>query len=310
MTEDISWKMLDPTSVREIYVEDDYLIHVRRFGNPSGPRLILSHGNGLAIDLYYPFWSLLVDDFDLFVFDLRNHGWNSVGSRENHNIPSIIRDLEIILEQIDHQFEAKPKIGVFHSVSAFVALLYSSSSAALRSSTESPDFSAMMLFDPPVYKPGFDDAGFDNSVTKTAEMMRRRGNFFNNRNEFKELLQFSPNFQHFVPGAIDLMAKKTLRKSANGTHFKLRCPPEYEAQIIDYFRTYSMLVDFESLVCPTKVIGADPTLPYAYLPTLEFSHAHTVDYDFLPNATHFLQLEKPRQCAEEVKAFVNSLEIE
>ena len=41
--------------------------------------MLLTHGNGLAADLYYPFWSLLAERFDLLLYDLRSHGWNSVG---------------------------------------------------------------------------------------------------------------------------------------------------------------------------------------------------------------------------------------
>ena len=65
-----------------------------------------------------------------------------------------------------------------------------------------------------------------------------------------------------------------------------------------------MLVDFAALQCPTKVIGADPTLPYSYLPTLDLSDMLTVDYDFLPDATHFLQLEQPANCVTAMRGFL------
>ena len=35
---------------------DGGVVTLRRHGNPNGPRLVLSHGNGLAVGLYYPFW--------------------------------------------------------------------------------------------------------------------------------------------------------------------------------------------------------------------------------------------------------------
>ena len=66
----------DPLATHEVQVDADTVIALRRHGNPNGPRLVLSHGNGLAIDLYYPFWSLLTDEFDVIVYDQRNHGWN------------------------------------------------------------------------------------------------------------------------------------------------------------------------------------------------------------------------------------------
>ena len=62
------WKIPKPLSVHELCMEDGTVIFLRRHGNPAGPRLVLCHGNGLAIDLYYPFWSLLAEDFDLFLY--------------------------------------------------------------------------------------------------------------------------------------------------------------------------------------------------------------------------------------------------
>ena len=65
-----------PGSIVEAALEGGGTPPVRHYGNPDGPRLLMSHGDGLAIDLYYPSWSLLLDDFDVIVFDLRNHGAN------------------------------------------------------------------------------------------------------------------------------------------------------------------------------------------------------------------------------------------
>ena len=64
------------------------------------------------------------------------------------------------------------------------------------------------------------------------------------------------------------------------------------------------MLDLAVLPCPTKVIGADPTLPYAYLPTFDLGHVQTVDYDFLPEATHLLQLEKPAECVAMLREFL------
>ena len=59
-----------------------------------------------------------------------------------------------------------------------------------------------------------------------------------------------------------------------------------EAQLMDYARSFFPLLDIEAYPCPIKIVGADPTLPYSYLPTFDFSHVMTVDYDFIPEATH------------------------
>lgn len=289
------WEIPEPLSIDKVSVDDDTVISLRRHGNPSGPRLVLCHGNGLAIDLYYPFWSLLADDFDLVVYDMRNHGWNNVGDQKKHNLPTLVQDHDSILSAVDRFYGKKPKIGVFHSVSSLVTLL---------SPTRGGGFSACILFDPPLCKAGDSYEKFDAAVTRTAALTRRRTDRFRTREELVSLLGFLPIFQHAVPGVFDLVARTTLRKCADGQGYELRCPREYEAQIIEYARTFAVLVDFDTFRCPIKVLGADPTLPYSYLPTLDLSDVLSVDYDFLPETTHFLQLEQPQQCAAVLREFV------
>ncbi len=292
-----AWQVPEPLSTLDVRVDEHTAITVRRHGNPDGPRLVLSHGNGLAIDLYYPFWALLMEEFDLLVYDLRNHGWNVAGPPEHHNVPTIARDQDALLEAIDAHYGAKPTVGVFHSVSAMTTLLSPSKGSA---------FSALFLFDPPLRRPGVSHEDFDEASIKTASMARRRGDRFRSKDAFVELLGFSPNFRNTVPGLLQLMADTTLRKSAGGESYELICPKEYEAQMIEYARIFTVLVDFAAIACPVKVYGADPTLPYAYLPTLDLGDIREVDYDFLPDASHFLQLEHPDICAAALREFLAS----
>ena len=290
------WELPDPLAIAEVDVDENTVVVLRRHGNPSGPRLILSHGNGLAIDLYYPFWSLLADEFDLVVYDLRNHGWNATGPLDDHNVPTLVRDHDRILEAIDGNFGARPKAGVFHSVSALTTLL---------SPAKGSGFSALVLFDPPLCRPGASYEEFDAAAMHTAAMTRRRTRLFQSIDQFAELLSFVPTFYRSVPGTFDLAARTTLRARVQGDGYELRCPREYEAQIVDYASAFAVLVDFDAFRCPIKVVGADPTLPYSYLPTFDLSHVLTVDYDFLPETTHFLQLEQPEACAESVREFLD-----
>ncbi|MCY4108623.1 MAG: alpha/beta hydrolase [Chloroflexi bacterium] len=294
-TSETVWEIPEPLSTYEARVDDDTIVILRRHGNPEGPRLVLSHGNGLAIDLYYPFWSLLVDDFDLVIYDLRNHGWNTAGNLQRHNIPTLVRDHDRILDAIDRHYGEKPKAGVFHSVSALTTLL---------SPTKGSEFSALVLFDPPLCRPGASYEEFDAAALRTAAMARRRTPRFETREQFADLLSYIPAYYRAVPGVFELVARTTLRPDTGGEGYELRCPREYEAQIIDYASAFAVLVDFEAIYCPVKVIGADPTLPYSYLPTFDLSDVLIVDYDFLPEATHFLPLEKPEECAAAVREFL------
>ncbi len=295
---DKTWEVPEPLATHRVQTDDDTVITVRRHGNPDGPRLVMSHGNGLAIDLYYPFWSLLTDDYDVIIYDLRNHGWNNLSPLEKHNVPTLVDDHDRVINTIDEQFGAKRKVGVYHSVSALISLLSPARGAA---------YSALVMFDPPIRRPNLSDEQFDEASMRTAALARSRTAKFRSPDRFSQVLPYIPIFQHMVPGAHELMAKTTLRRSSTGQGFELRCPPEYEAQIIDYARIFSLAVDFDAMLCPMKVIGADPTLPYSYLPTLDLSDVAIVDYDFIPEATHFLPLEKPAECAAAVRAFLAAL---
>ncbi len=295
---EFAWRLPEPVAVHEVPVDAETTVFVRRHGNPDGPRLVLSHGNGMAIDLYYPFWSLLTSEFDLVVFDLRNHGWNKVSGLDTHNVPTLASDHDLILEAIDGWLGEKPQAGVFHSVSALVSLL---------SPCRGARYSGLVLYDPPLCKPGRSHQEFEAAAAQAAGFARRRTEQFQRKEEFSDILPFLPPFQKFAPGVFNLMAETTLRPSELGDCFELRCPREYEAQIIDYAGVYGVAVDFDEIRCPVKVVGADPTLPFSYLPTLDLSDILSVDYDFLPEATHFLQLEKPHECAAALTEFLRSL---
>lgn len=298
MTTEAVWEIPEPLSVCEVRLDDHTVTTVRQHGNSSGPRLFLSHGNGLAIDLYYPFWSLLADDYELIVYDIRNHGWNRVGKLNEHNVPTLIRDHDLILDTIDDVYGNKPTVGIYHSLASIVPLL---------SSTR--HYSALVLFDPPLCRPGASQVELQGAAEKAAAQIRRRARRFGTREEFADFLRYIPAFARVVPGVRELMAETTLRLAADGEAYELRCPREYEAQLMDYTRSFFPLVDLESLSCPTKIIGADPTLLYSYLPTFDLSDVMKVDYDFIPEATHLLQLEQPEECAATVREFLKGHEL-
>ena len=298
------WEVPQPLSTCEVHLDDGSVTVLRRYGNVDGRRLILSHGNGLAIDLYYPFWSLLVDEFDLVLYDIRNHGWNSLGPIGQHNVPMFVADLHRILAAIDREFGAKPHIGVYHSLSALIALLSLSSVVAARVSTEGPSFTDLVLFDPPLFLPSNSEM-FEEVAEALIRRTRKRTNQFRTPQEYAELLRYSPSFSRMVPGARELMAATTLRRSNDAEHYVLRCPPEYEARVLEYARSYGGLVEFGDVPCRIKVIGADPTLPFAYLPTFDLDLMGALEYDFLPDATHYLQLERPEECVAALREYLD-----
>ena len=69
-----------------------------------------------------------------------------------------------------------------------------------------------------------------------------------------------------------------------------------------------MSVDFDALRCPTKIVASDPTSPIPDAPPFDFDNA-AVDHEYLPGTTHFLQLEKPEECAASMLRFLEQLGI-
>lgn len=291
------WEIPKPLSIQKVSMSDGTVISLRHHGNPSGPRMIMSHGNGLAIDLYYPFWSQFAEDCELIIYDLRNHGWNSVTSQRHHHVPSLVDDHDRIMTVIDDCFGKKPKIGVFHSISALAALL---------SPNHGSEYAARVLFDPPVCRPNDYPEEFDKATRRYRESILQRVDQVKSIEEYVDFLQYIPTLGRTRPGVLDLFARTTLRKSSRTDGYELRCPREYEAQIINFARAYAVYVDLDQLNCPTKVIGADPTLPYSFLPTFDLEHIVSLDYDFLPDSTHLLQLEKPQECAALARKFLET----
>ena len=61
-----------------------------------------------------------------------------------------------------------------------------------------------------------------------------------------------------------------------------------------------------SIDIPVKVIGSDPTAAFSFLPGVDLSTLTVLDYDFIPDTTHLLQLEVPHRCAELTRQFLQA----
>ena len=297
------WQVPEPLETAEVRAADGATIVLRRHGLADGPRLVLSHCNGFAADAYYPFWSLLTDRFDVVLFDLRNHGWNPVGDGERHGIGAFVDDHGPIAEAIDRHFGARRKIGVFHSVSAQSALIH-----ATRSRESA--YSALVLFDPVVCPPGCrpeDLRKVETMLRHLGEAALRRRERFASREEFVDRVLRAPAFQLLCPGAPELVARTTLRRASDGDGYELRCPREYEARISLEGPRWAEAVDLSRVSCPAKIIGSDPTVPFSFLPTVNLGEILALDYDFVPETTHLLQLERPAECVAAMLPFVEVL---
>ena len=278
----------EPLEVHEVRAVDGYPIALRRHGNPEGPRLVLGHGNGFAADAYWPFWSKFIQDFDVFLHDVRNHGWNPVGDPDAHTIPAVASDLDRVSREIDQRFGARPKAGVFHSLTAM---------AALHAGT-SYEYAALVLFDPPILLPGRATVELERLGAGMAAATRRRRHRFAQPSDYVELLAEKPAFARLDAARLDLFARSTLRPAGDGDGYELCCPPEHEARLWDTLYPFARKIDFGAMACPLKVIGSDPTVPNSFLPSVRMPEILLIEYDFVPETTHLLLLEEPDLCAD------------
>ena len=304
----VVWDIPEPHATFDVPLDDGSVTIVRRHGNPRGRRLVMSHGAGLAIDLYVPFWSAFLDDFDLFVHDLRNHGWNNRGALANHTIPVFARDHDQILTAIEHHCGPRPTIGVYHSLAAVAVLAALAPSfrvaAKQAGRPRSQHYNAVILLDPPLYLRDVDDDMLFDLAALGAAKTRRKRSHFQSRADFQARVTRSSTFARVVPGVHELVARTTLRERADRRGFELRCPPEYEAQVFKDTRRWARSLNFVGLGCPVKVIGSDPALPQAYAPTLDADQLATIEFESIPGTTHLLPLEAPSECVAAVLGYL------
>ena len=219
------FRVPEPAAWFDAEMADGALIRVRRHGNPEGPRLVMAHGNGFAIDAYYPFWRLLTDRYDLAVYDQRNHGRNPRHNIEHHDVPSFVADMDRLIDLIPRHFGARPTVGVFHSISAVTAIWH-----AL---VHGWRWDALALFDPPLIpSPGHRA----HEVARTFELgladwAASRPDRFSGPMALAARFARSKSLARWVEGGHALMARSITREDPATGEYVLCCPRAGESRV-------------------------------------------------------------------------------
>src|ERR1051326_5679111 len=197
-------------AIIEVVAADGARIKVRRHGNPRGPRLMLSHGNGFAIGGYFNFWSRFLDNFDVVVFDMRSHGRNPRAEPPNHDYAHMVPDLDAVCRAVTDEFGEKPTAGLFHSMSAQAAMLQALAGRG--------EFATLILFDPPnVPPPGHPVRGkMEDYEHKLARWARQRRTHFDDPHELATEYASTRSGQRWAEGAAEQMARAVLQPDAAG----------------------------------------------------------------------------------------------
>ena len=243
-------------------------------------------------------WCFRRERFDVYVHDVRNHGRNPVGDRDRllHNVVQFAEDFECVARSIDGRLgKRKPRIGVFHSLSAIVALHHAAAGG---------EYAALVLFDPPVCPPGGHAFDIDGVGARLSEMTLKRQERFDSPAELAKSLSRSPLFERVPADVLDLITRTTVRSTTKGGGYELRCPRALEAQVYAYFFVWLMMLELETVSCPLKVIGSDLTVRNSFMPSMSLTELVALEYDFVPDASHFLQFEQPEECARRTLDFL------
>lgn len=282
-----------PRELFEIELDDGAKIRVRRHGNPNGIRILHTHGNGFAVDAYFPYWRHFLDRYDLMVFDFRNHGQNVPVEPPHHNYAQLTRDLERVMRAVDSRFGSRETIGIFHSMSARTAMKH-----AIEVGWR---WNALVLFDPPDVPP----VGHPNYSTMEAFEMRLTEYALKRKRKFASIEELANDYlqsratRNWVPGSHELMARSVLRKNPDGDGFVLVCAPENEANIYREAMVLNLWPMTSEFGGPVKLFGADPTAkgaPATAAANQALGMEGGYDYSYVQGGGHMLQIEKPEEC--------------
>ena len=296
----MTFNILTPAQTVDINMDDGAIIRLRRHSKGKH-RLLLSHGNGFAVEAYCPVWQLFLDSFEVIVFDIRNHGQNPLHHFAAHHINRFVLDFETIYAEIPKIFGAKPTVAFFHSISAITGLL--------QNLEHGQRWDALLVVDPPVIpEPGHALYQLAHSFElKLRDWALNRQQKFSSPNELAQTLMETKRLDHWQNGSHQLMAMTTLTQNTNG--WNLTCPRTYESQIYDDNSELNIWAQLTELTGPVRFLGADPKLEGAWPPAFVNRAMHIelgLPYSCITETTHMMQIERPQTVAKEFLSFLHN----
>jgi len=296
-----------PHQTFDLAMADGAVIRVRRHGNPDGPRLVMAHGNGFAIDAYVPFWGLLADRFDLVLYDQRNHGQNPRHDDiSHHELDYFVSDMEEVYQGVRRELGQKITVGVFHSISAITAIRHALEGGAA--------WDALVLFDPPLIPaPGAElhEMAYTFEVG-LAKWSAGRPDRFPSPEALGAGFAKSRGLRRWVEGEHMLMARSILREDEDAGDWELCCPRGGESRIYLNNSELDLCGRLGELTGHYKFICSDPEEEDALSPghvnrAMHAQYGHP--YEVILGTSHLLQVEKPTECAAVLVAFLDSCRI-
>jgi pimeloyl-ACP methyl ester carboxylesterase len=286
----------------QVVLEDGATASIRVYG--TGPRVICSHGNGLAIDAFKSFWRLFPDDYETVVFDFRHHGRSSPYTHAvSHVWPQLVRDYEAIMQGITRELGAAPSLGAFHSMSALTTLLHAAEYAS--------PWIGIVGFEPPAtppsHYPEFENFRGDNN--RLAERAAKRRSEFPDIQTLFDSYRRSSAFAGVDDAGLEALAASTLRWNDHKQFYELACAREFEGAIFAMQELEGAWERMSKVKVPVHIVTGQPATGSSPFNDVERAFARDGGFGFsvVPDASHFMQMEKPAECAAIVRAFHASL---
>ena len=291
----------EPAQRLDIEMNDGAVIRIRRHGNPSGPRVLISHGNGFASNGYWKFWKLLLENYDLIIYDQRSHGENPTHDLQTHKVETFVEDLKTLLKEIPRHFGEKPNHGIFHSLSAIVAVSHAKRFLW--------PWEALVLVDPPFSPPPDHHLSsyFLDAEKELSSRALARQNIFQDTNELASKFERSSIVGSWSKESYHDMAKATLDHHKDG--YRLSCPPSHEAKVFQDNSSLNLTTHLQNFPPSVLYLCADPNREAARGPAYMNLYLHEkygLNYQSIGDTGHMLQLEKPEEFIRIVKTFFHS----
>ncbi|MFM1814410.1 MAG: hypothetical protein RLZ98_1105 [Pseudomonadota bacterium] len=291
-----------PTDTFTVKMDDGADIIVRHHAKPGKTRLYITHGNGFAVDGYRVFWQPLLADYDVVLFDTRNHGLNTPTGADGHNYLQLSRDLSTIHQEVTVRLGKAPSVGVFHSMT---------SRAGMKNAVElgSP-YDAVAFYDPPSVPPPGHPI-FEAMRTfelKLVQWATERSETYATPGELEAEYTAARASSKWLPEARADMAKAVLRKTGEG--YTLSCRRELEASIYLAALTLDLWPTAEQVKVPSLLVGADPQGrggPPTGPANAALAREGGFRYVGLDNAGHLLQIERPEDCRKALLDFLGDV---
>ncbi len=295
--------MINPTARQEpsegyIHLPDGKIHYLDWGGN--GRQMHFLHGNGFCAGTYTPFLNYLTDTYRVFASDVRGHGDSRFpGAQRIRKWDVFAVDLKTIVESA----MAPPVVGMGHSLGAVTTCIAAARYPEL--------FSAVILLDPVflstrnLWRVALIRLLGLRSWLPLARIARQRKRSFTSKQSALRRFAagrgiFKSWSEDFIEAYMEcgLLVQDTRRAV-------LRCDPELEAQIFESV-PLNIWQTIARVSCPILALRGEKSDTFVRAAGRRLKKiAADAQVITVPNAGHFLTMERPKETAEAIVGFVD-----